>query len=234
MLAGDSQTLTMSWTKPPSTRLHLSGSPGLRQLRWKELGKIMTVWPRVEERRTDGSGKNPRFSSHRPRRGAVVRNRPDFGSRDQQAWSASSLSGGANIVTSVRRNRRSIEMSLRWREPLTSSQQPKRLWSSGQRLFDEFRWLTRSTTKSTVSSNPAPLHHPVRQFSSFSGESLEIRAVCACSRSPWTRGERLGGESRKNQQSLSGAIWLGPWIIAVNSPAHGTGEPDGPQINFVV
>jgi hypothetical protein len=29
-------------------------------------------------------------------------------------------------------------------------------------------------------------------------------------------------ESAKSSKSYPGAIWLGPWIIAVNSPAHGT------------
>jgi hypothetical protein len=29
-------------------------------------------------------------------------------------------------------------------------------------------------------------------------------------------------ESVESSKTYPGAIWLGPWIIAVNSPAHGT------------
>jgi hypothetical protein len=33
-------------------------------------------------------------------------------------------------------------------------------------------------------------------------------------------------ESAESSKTYPGAIWLGPWIIAVNSPAHGTRRTD--------
>ena len=65
-------------------------------------------------------------------------------------------------------------------------------------------------------------HRPVPRFSDIlenRSKSARVRAICDHA---WTRRTPSAAESAESSKTYPGAIWLGPWIIAVNSPADRT------------